>query len=141
MVPPTQTEPMIPTKPVAACSYENSLALALFFVLGCFAVVFALRLMSSQGLTSTQPQLLRNQVSLAPEIDTEWRRTKDGWENTLKWNPGISYRPNLVFESLHPFVFTGLLLFASLIVLIIGSGERDVTRLIQTVKNKNWELD
>jgi hypothetical protein len=70
-------------------------------------------------------------LSVSPEIDTSWRYTKFGWQNSSSWVSPKAYIPRQTVERLHPFVWAGIVLISVVATMIWASNEWDLARLLR----------
>ena len=66
---------------------------------------------------------------ISSEVDTKWRRTKNGWQDPATWPAGAQFAPIKPFESVHPFVWAGIVLFSVIATMIWASSEWEVAQL------------
>ena len=94
-----------------------------------FAVTYALMMMvqfiEPNELAATQIE--PTNVMLSPDIDTDWRYTKNGWQQV-----GGLYRqefaPIRTFESIHPFVWAATVMMAVVATALWASSEWEIAR-------------
>lgn len=61
-------------------------------------------------------------------LDTSWRYTKLGWQNSAHWDrPAI---PKPMAAEIHPFVWTAMVLLAVLTLMIWSSPQKEVDSLV-----------
>lgn len=68
-------------------------------------------------------------LATSAEIDTTWRHTKFGWQDSAHWSVGDSFAPVKTIEFLHPFVWAGTVLIAVIATMIWASNEWEIARL------------
>jgi len=67
---------------------------------------------------------------LSSEIDTTWRHTREGWQDTSHWSSEDTFVPQPFAELIHPLVWTGLVLLAVIVLMVWASSEKEVARLM-----------
>jgi hypothetical protein len=70
-------------------------------------------------------------IATSADIDSTWRHTKYGWQDSASWPVADSYVPVKTIEMLHPFVWTGTVLIAVIAAMIWASSEWEIARLFQ----------
>lgn len=79
-------------------------------------------------------------VAVSPDIDTNWRYTRFGWQRVSSWVNPNSYTPRQTLELVHPFVWSGIVLISVIAAMIWSSSEWDLARLFQR-EDKVTELE
>jgi hypothetical protein len=64
-------------------------------------------------------------------IDTTWRHTKFGWQDSAGWSAADSYRPQQAFELLHPLIWAAIVLISVIGTMILASSEWEVKQLLR----------
>ncbi len=112
-----------------AVQQEQTILKTVARVAFAFVATFALATMiesafSYEGESSSQPD---DVLQLSPDIDTDWRYTKDGWQQM-----GDQYRdsfaPLRTFESVHPFIWAAAVVMAVASVTIWAASEWEIAR-------------
>ena len=67
---------------------------------------------------------------------TIWRYTTDGWQDISKAN-NRSQTPKPMLESVHPVIWTTMLILASLLLLLMFCSQRDVDQLLAPAPTSN----
>lgn len=70
-------------------------------------------------------------TATSADIDSTWRHTKHGWQDSATWHAADSYVPVKTIEQLHPFVWAGTVLIAVIAVMIWASSEWEIARLFE----------
>ena len=70
-------------------------------------------------------------IATSAEIDSTWRLTKFGWQDSARWPSADSYVPVKTIEMLHPFVWAGTVLIAVIASMIWASSEWEIARLFK----------
>ena len=70
-------------------------------------------------------------IATSADIDSTWRHTKYGWQDSASWPAADTYVPVKAIEMLHPFVWAGTVLFAVIATMIWASSEWEIARLFQ----------
>jgi hypothetical protein len=102
------------------------------------AVIFAIALaafwaVSTITMASESMQLDDNRtLATSSDIDSTWRHTKFGWQDSAFWRPADSFRPVKTIELLHPFVWAGIVLIAVIATMIWASSEWEISRLFES---------
>ncbi len=68
-------------------------------------------------------------LATSADIDSTWRHTKFGWQDSARWPVADSFAPVKTIELLHPFVWAGIVLFAVIGTMIWASSEWEIARL------------
>ncbi len=71
------------------------------------------------------------QLVVSPEIDTNWRYTKFGWQDVSTWANPKAYVPRQTIQLLHPLVWASIVLISVLATMIWASSESEFARLFQ----------
>ena len=105
----------------------------LSLIAATFAVTYAsmmmVQLIEPNELTATQIERT-NAPMLSPDIDTDWRYTKNGWQQI-----SVLYReefaPIRTFESVHPFIWAATVMMAVVATTLWASSEWELARFHQ----------
>ena len=96
-----------------------------------FAVTFGVAMlvgnMSFEDQTGSQ-LIQPSPPALSPDIDMEWRYTKDGWRHIGEMYPD-RFAPVRTFESIHPFVWAATVMMAVVGTTVWASSEWEIARL------------
>jgi hypothetical protein len=65
------------------------------------------------------------------DIDSTWRHTKFGWQDSASWPVADSYVPVKTIEQVHPFVWAGTVLLGVIATMIWASSEWEIDRLFE----------
>ena len=82
-----------------------------------------------------------NAISVSPDIDSDWRYTKFGWQNASSWvgpNAGV---PRQTIELMHPLVWAGIVLISVITAMIWASNEWDFGRLFSDADEPAEQID
>jgi hypothetical protein len=71
----------------------------------------------------------KNVLSTSSEIDTDWRRTKHGWQNIKTWHAENTPVPQKSWERIHPLTWATIVFLAVMSTVIWASNEEQVARL------------
>ena len=74
----------------------------------------------------------RRSLSTSPDIDSTWRHTKYGWQDSASWPAGDSFAPTKTVELLHPFAWAGTVLIGAIAAMIWASSEWEIARLFKS---------
>ena len=97
----------------------------------CFAVTigFTILVGSVNFVDQSSAQLIEpNNAVLSPEIDLDWRYTKNGWQHIgeLRHDKFALLR---TFESIHPFIWAATVMLAVVATTVWASSEWEIARL------------
>lgn len=68
-----------------------------------------------------------NAPMLSPDIDNDWRYTKNGWQH-ISGLYREEFIPIRTFESIHPFVWAGTVMMAVVATTLWASSEWEIAR-------------
>jgi hypothetical protein len=74
----------------------------------------------------------RHTLSTSADIDSTWRHTKYGWQDSASWPSADSFVPIKRIELIHPFVWAGIVLITVIATMIWASSEWEIARLFET---------
>ena len=83
--------------------------------------------LGSVQIDSHRPRTL----STSADIDSTWRHTKFGWQDSASWPAADSFVPIKTIELLHPVVWAGIVLIAVITTMIWASSEWEIARLFE----------
>ena len=63
------------------------------------------------------------------DIDTTWRHTKFGWQDSATWTAADSFVPQKTVELIHPLVFAITILILVIAAMVWASNESEIERL------------
>ena len=69
-----------------------------------------------------------NNAVLSPEIDLDWRYTKNGWQHIGELRHD-KFAPLRTFESIHPFIWAATVMLAVVATTVWASSEWEIARL------------
>lgn len=104
---------------------------------GALAVLFALCLSCNCQATSqikatgVDDENQIRTLSTSPDIDSTWRHTKYGWQDSVGWPSADPYLPIKTVELLHPLVWAGIVLITVMATMIWASSEWEIARLFE----------
>jgi hypothetical protein len=102
------------------------------FVLGAFFfAVWPAGFANAMPCDDTVSVASSPQLAVSPDIDTDWRYTKFGWQNAANWVNPNTYVPRQTIQLLHPLVWAGIVLISVLATMIWASSEWELARLFQ----------
>jgi len=90
----------------------------------CTGFSLAMGSMQNQQIQKNAP----TSISTSKEIDTTWRHTKLGWQDSRRW-PVNTYVPRKTVELLHPFTWAAIVLISVVATTIWASDEWEIARL------------
>lgn len=100
----------------------------------CFLVLMGCLFISAEQISlvtySPRQEEASNSLVLSSDIDTSWRHTSEGWQNSEHWCSGDTFVPVSYAASIHPLVWTVMVLFLVVTILIWASSEEEVARLL-----------
>ena len=76
-------------------------------------------------------------LSTSPEIDTTWRHTKYGWQDSARWPVADAFTPSKTVELLHPIVWAAIVLLSVVTSTIWASNEWETARLFRSDSDSN----
>ena len=79
-------------------------------------------------------------IVISPQIDTNWRYTKYGWQNTSSWVSPRGHVPRQTIQMVHPLVWAGIVLISVLTTMIWASSEWDFARLFNHADENEMRL-
>jgi hypothetical protein len=83
------------------------------------------------GAMSMQRTSRASSLATHSEIDTTWRHTKLGWQDSAAWPAADTFAPQKKFELLHPFVWAAVVLITVIGTMIWASSEWEFNRLFE----------
>ena len=88
-------------------------------------------IMSVSILHGSSQRAEQNTLATSADIDTTWRHTKFGWQDSSSWPTADSFTPPRTLELLHPFVWAGIVLITVIATMIWASSEWEFSRLFE----------
>jgi hypothetical protein len=77
-------------------------------------------------------------ISTSSDIDTTWRHTKHGWQDSNRW-PVDTYVPRKTIELLHPFTWAAIVLISVVGTTIWATSEWEIARLFGEAADADCE--
>jgi len=68
-------------------------------------------------------------LTTSSDIDTTWRHTKFGWQDSATWTAADSFVPQKAVELIHPLVFAITILILVIAAMVWASNEWEIERL------------
>ena len=87
--------------------------------------------------TATESELT---ASPRVDIDTSWRLTKFGWQDSTTWvSDTDTFAPQPTWELVHPFIWATLVLLTVLVATIWASSEWEYAQLFRQAERQDDE--
>lgn len=114
---------------------RRATSLVAFICAATLAVVwFCATIPTAAGSVQVDGNLTRR-LATSSEIDSTWRHTRHGWQDSARWPAADSFAPVKTIELLHPFVWAGIVLIAVIVTMIWASSEWEISRLFASEGN------
>ena len=110
---------------------SSGFALTSFWTWAAFSVAFGSMQVGTgmyQGTQFLAQDLKPSAFTTSAEIDTTWRHTKHGWQDSARW-PVETFVSRKTIELLHPFTWAAIVLISVVATTIWASSEWEIARL------------
>jgi hypothetical protein len=118
---------LAPTLTSQAMNNQLRKLLSLFSLIT--TLIIAANLLNAIAKASFVQEKSTTSLMTSAEIDTTWRYTEAGWQDSAVWDSGDTFVPQPVFESVHPIIWAGLILISVTVVMVWASSEWEVGKI------------